>query len=119
MKTKIEQPASAGRMPLLVGLLVMPVRIAVAVTIFAPILLVLSLLQKLGEWLDKTFDTLADNWLELGREWQYLTNGKQHKQIIEALRENQTLKEQLRLLSDQPNIDVVARAKKPTDTESE
>jgi hypothetical protein len=100
MDTKNKLTASSGRMTRLVGLLWMPVRIGVSVVIFAPVILLLGLLAKLGEWLNETCDTLSDMWLNLGKEWQYLTNGAQREQAIDVVRENKILKEQLRLLND-------------------
>lgn len=82
------------------SIILMPLRIIVSVLIFTPIYLLLILFEKIGCCLSEGCGDLASWWIDMNKEWQYITNGNQRKQAIEALRENKNLKDVVRLLRD-------------------
>lgn len=81
-------------------LLVMPIRLAWGLLIFTPILLLLKGLTALGEFIHDTCDHFDFRWSRINDEIQFLTNGIQREQAIEALQKVRNLEQQLQAYRD-------------------
>lgn len=84
------------------NIILMPLRIVVALTVYAPIILIISGVAKACEWLEEELSNFANKWERMAREWIFLTNFNMLDQTAELARENRILKEQVRLLSPTP-----------------
>lgn len=86
----------------------LPLRVMVALVLFAPVALLLGLLSSVGEWLNDMAEYFFRRLDQLSNEWLFLTNSGQYQTALENARRIKQLEELVRLYraeSDQPETD--------------
>lgn len=84
-----------------IEILMMPIRIFLNLAVFAPILLLLALTEKIGEWLTEGSEVLSGMVYGLSKHCQFLLNCKLWDEAKELKRKNLQLAEMIAILREQ------------------
>lgn len=98
-QTNVSSESASGgglRRPLCWAILLWPLRISLAVFIFAPIYVALTALNMLGQWLAETSDDLKYRWSQVGKDTSFLLHGDSLSKAKENAEELARLRERWR-----------------------
>lgn len=75
-----------------IGILLMPVRVAVWLLVFAPLLLSAAALVKIGEIVAEQAEDLHWRLKAIAKDWFFLTNSKERERAVKAMQENESMR---------------------------